>query len=238
MFETFENNVRSGFLNNNFFEIGRIFKKINGNFIEEDRFCAIFEPLFGKNENLLSFDWYVNKGFLESLLKLFGYNEIQFQKILNKDSVYHPNRSCLIKSKNQLLGIFGEINPIFSSSKKSILLMELNLSEFQDYKLLSQIKSAKEISKYPSITKDLSFLIEKTTNFVDLQKSLKNITKNLKQFYFFDIYFQNYSSTKINMGIRFEFQSDLETLTNIQIEKELELIKNLLEQKFQATTNK
>jgi len=116
--------------------------------------------------------------------------------------------------------------------------MELNLSEFQDSQLLSKINFSKEISKYPSITKDLSFLIEKNTNFIDLQNSLKNITKNLKQFYFFDIYFQNSISTKINMGIRFEFQSELETLTNIQIEKELEMIKNFLEEKFQANINK
>ena len=238
IFQTFENNVRSGFLNNNFFEIGRIFKKINTNFIEEDRFVAIFEPLFGKNENLIAFDWYVNKGFFESLLNIFGHTEILFEETSNKNSLYHPKRSCLIKSDKRLLGIFGEINPIFSSSKKTILLMELNLSEFQDSQLLSKINFSKEISKYPSITKDLSFLIEKNTNFIDLQNSLKNITKNLKQFYFFDIYFQNSISTKINMGIRFEFQSELETLTNIQIEKELEMIKNFLEEKFQANINK
>ena len=115
--------------------------------------------------------------------------------------------------------------------------MELNLVEFQDSKLLSKIQFSKEISKFPSITKDLSFLISKNTNFVELQNSLKNSTKNLKNFYFFDIYFQNFESTKINMGIRFEFQSDLETLTTTQIEKELEIITNLLEKKFEIIIN-
>ena len=39
------------------------------------------------------------------------------------------------------------------------------------------------------------------------------------------------------MGIRFEFQSDLETLTTTQIEKELEIITNLLEKKFEIIIN-
>ena len=238
IFQTFENNERLGFLNNNFFEIGRIFKKINNKFIEEDRFVAIFEPLFGKNEKLFSFDWYVNKGFIENLLKIYGYNEILFEKISNKNSIYHPTRACLIKSKDRILGVFGEINPSFATSKKNIFLIELNLFEFRDLQLLSKIQFSKEISKYPSITKDLSFLIEKNTNFIELQNSLKNITKNLKNFYFFDIYFQNMISTKINIGIRFEFQSDIETLTNSQIEKELKIITNCLENKFEIIFNK
>jgi hypothetical protein len=36
----------------------------------------------------------------------------------------------------------------------------------------------------------------------------------------------------INIGIRFEFQSEIETLTNLQIEKEIEIIQNLLRIKF------
>jgi phenylalanyl-tRNA synthetase beta chain len=236
--QTFENNVRFGFLNNNFFEIGRIFKKINNTFIEEDRFVTIFEPLFGEHPNLFSFDFYINKGFIENLLTLFGYTEILFEEISHQNSVYHPTRSCLIKSNKKILGIFGEINPFFSNFKKNVFLMELNLVEFQDSKLLGKIQFSKEISKFTSITKELSFLISKNTNFVELQNSLKNSTKNLKNFYFFDIYFQNFESTKINMAIRFEFQSDLETLTTTQIEKELEIITNLLEKKFEIIINR
>ena len=42
--------------------------------IEEDRFCAIFTPLFGKNELVFSKDWYVTKGFVESFLSFFNYS--------------------------------------------------------------------------------------------------------------------------------------------------------------------
>lgn len=230
--ETFENNNRLGFLNNNFFEIGRVFKYIEGNLIEEERFVTVFEPFFNKNNKIFSFDWYIHKGFLETLLNFFGYNKLSFELLKIKNSVYHPTRSCLIKSNDKLLGIFGEINPEVFSNKKNVFLLELNLSYFQDSKLLSKINFLKERSKYPSITKDLSFVAEKETNFFELQTILKNSIKYLKNIYIFDIYFEDLKTTKINVGIRFEFQSESETLTNKQIDEEILNIKNLLQTKF------
>ena len=238
MLQIFENNVRMGFLHTNFFEIGRIFKKIQNKIIEEDRFAAIFEPIFNKNENNLGLDWYINKGIIESLFTFFGYKEILIEKIKNTNSIYHPTRSCLFKINNRILGIFGEINPVFLITKKVVYSIELNLSEFKDSQLSNEIIFSKELSKYPSITKDLSFLISKKTNFVELQNLLKNLTKHLKNYYLFDIYFQTTESLTINVGIRFEFQSDTETLTNLQIEKEIEVIKNLLQTKFNVSFNK
>jgi phenylalanyl-tRNA synthetase beta chain len=230
--EIFENNVRNGFLNNNYFEIGRIFKKINNKIVEQDRFVAIFESLFNNNSNTFSFDWYINKGIVESLLHFFGYNEIIVETIKNTNSIYHPTRSCVFKTNNKILGIFGEISPFFLTTKKSIYLIELNLFEFADSQLSSKINFSKELSRYPSIIKDLSFLVDKKINFIELEMCLKNSTKHLKKFYLFDIYFQNSDSSMINIGIRFEFQSEIETLTNLQIEKEIEIIQNLLRIKF------
>jgi phenylalanyl-tRNA synthetase beta subunit len=57
---------------------------------------------------------------------------------------------------------------------------------------------------------------------------LKNCTL-LKSVSFFDIYFPEISCENINLGIRFEFQSFLTTLTNEFIDEELRKIQNLLE---------
>jgi phenylalanyl-tRNA synthetase beta subunit len=50
----------------------------------------------------------------------------------------------------------------------------------------------------------------------------------LKNIYFFDIYFDPISQEKINIGIRLEFQSFLETLTNDEIEIEIKNLKQIL----------
>lgn len=236
--ETFENNKRLGFLNSKFFEIGRVFKNINGNVIEQERFVAIFNPFLNTNQELFSFDWYVNKGFIETLFTFFGYKKISFESIKIKNSVFHPTRSCLIKSNNIILGTFGEINPFLITNKETAFLIELNLSAFQDQQLLSEITFLKERSKYPSIVKDLSFIIKKEINFKELEESFKNITINLKDIYIFDIYFSNLVTNTINLGIRFEFQSEIQTLTNLEVEKEIKNIKDLLETKFEAVFTK
>ena len=57
-------------------------------------------------------------------------------------------------------------------------------------------------------------------------------TKNLKSVNFFDIYFDTVVKDKVNIGLRLEFQSKIETLTNLEIEASLEKIRDLLSKQF------
>jgi phenylalanyl-tRNA synthetase beta subunit len=49
---------------------------------------------------------------------------------------------------------------------------------------------------------------------------------------FFDIYFDEKISEDVNIAIRLQFQSFLQTFTNEQIEEEINLIKEKLEKEF------
>ena len=105
---------------------------------------------------------------------------------------------------------------------------------FKDFKLKSKIRFSKELSKYPSIIKDLSFSISRKANFIDLKSIVIKEIENLKDFYFFDIYFQDARKDNIKIGIRLEFQSYVETLTTNQIEKEIKKLKEILVAKFEV----
>jgi len=120
-----------------------------------------------------------------------------------------------------------EIHPKFNF-KIPVYLFELNLKEFSEWRQTSIITTYKEYSKYPSIIKDLSFIIDKDINFESLKSIIQSNCKNLKNIYFFDIYFDPTSQEKINIGIRLEFQSFLETLTNEEIEIEIKNLKQIL----------
>lgn len=232
VFQTFQYNFRGQGFTSNFFEVGRIFKKINDNLIEEDHFCTIFQSLAEKNNFNTSLDLFINKGVIETLFSFFGYVKLEFEINKTKNPFYHPTRSFLIKENGHLLGIFGEIHPSVNEFKAPIYLLELNLLHFKDFKLKSEIRFSKELSKYPSIIKDLSFSILRKTNFIHLKNLVIKETENLKNFYFFDIYFQDSSKDNIKVGIRLEFQSYLETLTTNQIEKEIKKLKEILVAKF------
>jgi phenylalanyl-tRNA synthetase beta chain len=227
LIENFENNLRSGFLNNNFFEIGRTFKNINGKIVEEDKIAGIFQSSLKKEDSKFSVDWFINKAFFENFFKIFGYQNVISESIISTFEIFHPKRSIIFKSNNKILGIFGEIHPKFNF-KIPVYLFELNLREFSEWRQTSIITTYKEYSKYPSIIKDLSFIIDKDINFESLKSIIQSNCKNLKNIYFFDIYFDPTSQEKINIGIRLEFQSFLETLTNEEIEIEIKNLKQIL----------
>jgi phenylalanyl-tRNA synthetase beta subunit len=90
----------------------------------------------------------------------------------------------------------------------------------------------KEYSKYPSIFKDLSFKINKTINFYLLKQRFLELSLKLKRVEFFDLYFDEKISQEINIGIRLEFQSNLQTFTNEEIEQEINYIKEKMEKEF------
>lgn len=227
LIENFENNLRSGFLNNNFFEIGRTFKNINGKIVEEDKIAGIFQSSLKKEDSKFSVDWFINKAFFENFFKIFGYQNVISESIISTFEIFHPKRSIIFKSNNKILGVFGEIHPKFNF-KIPVYLFELNLKEFSEWRQTSIITTYKEYSKYPSIIKDLSFIIDKNINFESLKSIVQSNCKNLKNIYFFDIYFDPTSQEKINIGIRLEFQSFLETLTNEEIEIEIKKLKEIL----------
>jgi phenylalanyl-tRNA synthetase beta chain len=89
-----------------------------------------------------------------------------------------------------------------------------------------------EISKYPSITKDLSFSISKQQNFYAIKQKILESSNLLKTVSFFDIYFDDNVLNTINIGIHLEFQSKIETLTTEKIETEIMKIRTVLINNF------
>jgi phenylalanyl-tRNA synthetase beta chain len=231
----FDNNSKLGFAKN-YFEIGRVFKNSNQKIIEQDKLAGIFTFPFTKQTKQLSLEWFISKGFLENLLRIFGYNNLSVEPFYLENSVYHPKRSILIKKDEKILGKFGEINPQIEgivNLKCPIYIFEFNLHHFKKWRMISEIKTIQEYSRYPSIRKDLSFVISKKESFSNLKKIIEENCQDLINLEFFDIYYDSSNiSENINLGLRFEFQSKIKTLKNEFIEEEIKKIKELLILKF------
>ena len=228
----FENNLK---LRNNkvkFFETGRVFQKnCNSNLNEIDKLGGIFQLGQIKRCNNPTIEWFKAKGFIENLLKHFGYTDITFEKTLELHNDLHPTKSVLIKSNNQVLGIFGEVNPEFTNFqilKFATYVFELNLTYFRTTRLNSPIPNFKVFSKYSNIIKDISFSIDKNTNFYKLKEDVQNNCVWLKNVEFFDLFYGDDELGVINAGLRLDFKSESSTFTNELIEQELNNIKKLL----------
>jgi phenylalanyl-tRNA synthetase beta chain len=236
LFKIFEINLKLGASNLNFFELGRVFKRVNDKIIEQDKLSGIFQFKFHARISQPDYNWLVLKGFFEVFLSNFNYTNVVYEAINKENLYFHPTRSSIIKINNKILGTIGEINPKIGnleSSKTSIYVFDFNLNHFKNYKMKTEIKVASEYSKYPSIFKDLSFLIDKKVNFTQLKKEIEKSTKKLKKLNFFNVYFdESFLKETINIVIRLEFKSENETLTNEFIEEEIINVKKTLKELY------
>ena len=234
----FELNLKLGASNLNFFEIGRVFKRVNNKIIEQDKLSGVFQFKFQSKNDQADYNWLVVKGFFEMFLSNFGYSDLIFEKLESNNLYFYPTRSIYIKSQNKILGTIGQINPKINeleSSKLPIYLFDFNLNHLKDYKMKTEIKVAKDYSRYPSIFKDISFLINKSENFTHLKFDIEKTAKQIKKVSFFDVYFDNaFINNQINIVVQLEFQSVNETLTNEFIENEIQNIKNILKNLYKV----
>ena len=235
LLDIYPKNLRFGIEYLKFFEIGRIYKQENQNIHETEVLTFSFPAALNGINSTLSF--FKAKSFVEQFLLIFNDLDFSFVKNIEKNSYYHSNRHLSIYSKNKLIGNFGEIHPIYRKSfnlKQNIYIFELNLDIIKEKNLRSKIRVYNDYSKYPLITKDLSLVVEKHINFNDLKLFIKENLTDLKNIKFFDIYFDTKLTSKLNLGIRLEFQSFNKTLLSGEIDKKLEQLIISLKERFKC----
>lgn len=235
LIQVFEINNKLNNQNNNYFEIGRVFKSSKQKLIEQDKLAGIFQYTNVERTNNISLQWFIAKGFLETFLHNFGYSNLSYEACQDIDSYYHPRRAVYLKIDNKILGKFGELNPLtvnLVGIKNVVYIFEVNCNYLQNWKLESKILNYEEFSKYPIITKDLSFVISRNQHFSDIKDVIRGNSNNLKSVEFFDIYYEPNNIEFVNIGLRLEFQSKFQTLVTELIEEELLHIKNQLITKF------
>ena len=235
LFDVFDLNLKAGFNNCCFFEIGRVFKVSNNQIIEQDKISGIFQSRLSQNNKQNNTNWFINKGFLELFLQNFGYENIEIKEIKNKTSYFHPTRSIQFKINDSTIGTFGEVTPTlanFCNLKLPVYIFEFNLNYLKNWRRRKNIVPYTQYSKYPSIVRDLSFRLSKRENLSKLKTILKNTSQDLKFINFFDIYFDPNFLEILNLGIRLEFQSETRTLTAQEIDQQMEQVILTLKRNF------
>ena len=215
------------------FEIGKTFKKNGQDYIEEKKLAVLMtgEFLLGVN-NEKQVDFYVIKGIAEELLDYLGYAS-RYSFVVNDlipDS-FHPGKSAAISVNNDIVGFLGRVHP--TKCKEEVYVMEINLSKLLDKKV-GKMKY-KEISKYPSVKKDLAVVVEKQVSAGDIagyiKKAAGSLLLNTKVF---DIYVgENLGEGKKSIAFKLELGAADRTLTDEEINNVLnKVIENLEKQGF------
>ena len=192
------------------------------------------QGIFGKRP----YNFYDAKGIIESLLSMLDIKESRYSIEANDLALhhFHPGRSAKLIINKKLVGVFGELHPRLINerdfNKASVVGLELNLSEIFALKV-SQVKMT-SIPLYPSVTRDLAFVVSEDISGKSLIEEIRKVDRKLiKEVAVFDIYKgANLGEGVKSMALKLTYQDETKTLTDVDIKQVEEKIKLALDKKF------
>ena len=220
------------------FEIGKGFFKRNGEYGENNKLCALMtgEYFLGIN-NTKKVDFYIIKGLAEEILDYLGYgNRYSFVKKDEMPEEFHPGQTAYISVNNDIVGIIGKLHP--EVQKDDVYVLEINLDKLLE-KRVGKMKY-KDISKFPGVSKDLAVVVDKKVIAKDIEAVIKKASSNLLlEIKVFDVYEgTNLGENKKSVAFNLYFEASNRTLTDEEINKEMENIIKSVENKLSAEIRK
>ena len=187
LYKTYEYNVARSNKDISIFEIGKTFYKNSENYVEENKLACLMTGEYILGLGTKAVDFYVIKGIAEEVLDYLGYGG-RYSFIADKEKLpeeMHPGKSAVISVNNDIVGIIGRITP--EISKEDVYAMEINLDKLLAKKV-GKMKY-KELSKFPTVRKDLAIIVDKKELAQDMLKTIKSSGgKLLQDAKVFDIY--------------------------------------------------
>ena len=184
-------------------------------------------------DNKKNVDFYVIKGIAEEILDYLGYQE-RYSFIIPKQlpKEMHPGQTAEISVNNQIVGIIGKLHP--SIQKEDVYVLEINLDQLLQKKT-GKMKF-KEISKYPTIQKDLAILVDKTITAEEIAKLIKKSAGSLlTQLKVFDVYEgKHIQKEKRSIAYSLSFGKTDRTLTDEEVNTIMDKIVESLKNKIGA----
>ena len=175
-------------------------------------------------------DFYVVKGIVEDLLDYMGFkNRYSFTTGGVED--LHPGISAKILLDKKEIGIIGRVHP-------KILKDEVYVFEISLQALMTEIKPLKykEAPKYPSMEKDMAFILDKS---IEAGKVIDIIKKAggriLSDVTVFDVYEgENIDNSKKSIAFKLNFMDINRTLNEEEVMQSFKKIIEKVESEFQA----
>ena len=196
--------------------IYEISKTYDTDLTEDTKVSALMKGNYLVNnwQNLkVKVDFYLVKGIVENLLDYLGLKN-RYSFVSDTISDLHPGISAKIILDREEIGIIGRVHP--NVKKDEIYVFELSMN-----KLIKQIKPLKykEASKYPSITKDMAFIVKKDVSSNDIQSIIKKVGgRLLTDIDVFDVYVgENVGDDEKSIAYTLTFSDPTRTLSDEEV---------------------
>ncbi len=185
-------------------------------------------------ENILSFavfgegeDFFSIKGVLEGLFDNFCFDR-DIKYLPSNKAFMHPTRSAEIIIEGENVGFIGQVSPIILEKlgvDKPIFACELSYDKLKAY--FNDKIVYKQVSKFPTVERDLAILCDDTISCQDIMSVIKeNGSEYLDNLSLFDVYQgSQVPEGKKSMAFNLLFLSNERTLNVEEIDQ---IIKNII----------
>ena len=180
---------------------------------------------------------YELKAYMQNILSRLGLSQQRFNVGTGKCDIF--SKSLSYNDNN------GKVCIEFGLVKKSVALLagvenEVYFADINWNSLMKMTRknhvSYSEISKFPSVSRDLALLVDKTIEFAQIEKVAKSSEKKLlKKVVLFDVYEgKNLEAGKKSYAVNFVLQDESKTMNDKQTEAVMKRIINNLEKQLGA----
>ena len=194
------------------YEVAKTYDKA---YQEESKVSFLMKGNYTSNpwQGNLKVDFYLMKGFVEDILCYFGFqNRYSFEVHPIPDM--HPGKSCTVLLDRKPIGVLGQVHP--SICKDEVYVCELSLQA-----LMQKVKPLKfkEASKYPTMTKDVAFIIPREVPSKDIEVTIKKAGgRLLRSICVFDVYEGEHVKEGMkSIAYNLLFMADDRTLTEQEV---------------------
>ncbi len=187
-----------------------------------------------------NYNFFHMKGLVEGIFTVLGIEptRYRFDRFVDEGDELHPGKAASIIFQNKKIGVLGELHPNqiekFDLGKTAAVVLEMNLEALLEAKV-SETKMT-QISRFPSVSRDLAFVLDANIAAGDLVKAVKKVGGSyVVGCEVFDIYQgTGIAEGKKSMAISVTYRKDEGTLTEKEVNDAEEKIKFELSRNFKA----
>ncbi len=243
LLETIHRNIAQQTKSLRLFEVGKIYiNREKDNLPEEIEMLAGIWTGSRTNASWYSkesgCDFFDIKGVVEGLLNRVKIDRIKFTCMPDNSCTYtRPGHTAQILQEKKLIGLAGEIHPQVLRNfdlKQAAFIFELDLKAISD--LIPETIRSKPIPKFPSISRDITIIIDKD---LESSKPLEAIRKSgdklIENLYLFDVFEgDTIPQNKKSISLRITYRSKHKTLEDDEVNYTHKNITDRLLKEFDA----
>ena len=212
------------------YELAKIYVPVEGSVLPDEPKMLLLGA-YGEN-----MDFFALKGELEAIFAGLRVKKSSYVADKTNPS-YHPGRCAKVFVDGEDIGVIGQVHPSVAKNygiDSEVYCAEINFTKLFDLQLPDATYSP--LPKYPSVTRDLSFLCDDAVTVADVENTIiESAGKLLRGVKLFDIYRgAGVPAGKKSMAFSMELRADDRTLTDTDSEKVVSKVLSAIESKLGA----